>query len=200
MNTSTSTEQTIWGFSLLLAPLCLSISSFFWTGGEYDPTGSTLLVLATVFWIPAFMGLFRLFQETSPRYASLGLLVMIYGCISGSNFGMRGLFATTFGLSHQTVLTQSASHPLAFNLTLYWAGPLFPLSLIVLGINLIRNRLIPVWVGVLISLGGLAFPVSRISRIETLAHVADLLLLIPFGFLGLNVLWNKSVNRVVSRS
>jgi hypothetical protein len=193
MTTFNPTERIVWGLSLMLAPLCMAASTFFWVDGEYDPTGGALQVVSTVFWIPTFMVLFGSLKEKMPRYAVLGFLVAVYGCIGGSNFGMRGLFASAFDVSHRAVLEQSAVHPLPFNLTLYWAGPLFPLSLLVLGINLIRYKVVPVQTGVFVCLGGLLFPLSRISRIEVVAHLADLILLIPFVFLGLKILGKKVV-------
>jgi hypothetical protein len=63
------------------------------------------------------------------------------------------------------------------NIVLFWSGPAFPLSLLFLGIMLIIRKIVPVYVGVLIALGGVAFPVSRIIRIDWIAHISDLLLL-----------------------
>jgi hypothetical protein len=95
------------------------------------------------------------------------------------------VFLSVFGISHDTYLSIVADHSLSFNLLLFWPGPLFPLSLLVLGVNLSRRKVIPLWTGILICLGALAFPVSRISRIEMVAHLSDLLLAIPVAHLGL---------------
>ncbi|WP_128546881.1 hypothetical protein [Larkinella soli] len=186
-----SPERTLQGLSMLIAPLLFTISSFFISPGpygEYGTTGGTLIVLGSVFWIPAFMGLFDRVRTALPRYAAWGLLIAVYGCIAGSNFGLRGVYAEAFGLSHARVLEESAAHPLSFNLTLYWGGPLFPLSLLVLGIQLIRTRTAPIWVGVLICLEGVLFPLSRIGRHPVLAHLSDLMILIPMVYLGFHSL------------
>ncbi|MFY1672495.1 hypothetical protein ACN27G_21415 [Plantactinospora sp. WMMB334] len=50
-------------------------------------------------------------------------------------------------------------------------------------------------VGVLLCLGALAFPLSRISREAAVAHVADLLLLLPFLYLGVRALRGRSGSR-----
>ena len=178
------------GLSLIIAPLVFGASTFFWENGEYGVTGGTILVLSMIFWIPAFIGLFELLKDKMPRYSSIGFLIATYGCISGSNFGMVGVFSKVFQISHDTYLNEAANHPLAFNLLLFGSGPLFPLSLLVLGITLLRKKAIPMWTGVLISLGAIAFPLSRIPRIEVIAHIADLFLVIPLSFIGMRYISN----------
>ncbi|WP_338876524.1 hypothetical protein WBJ53_12830 [Spirosoma sp. SC4-14] len=184
----TASEQKLRGFSMITAPFLFMLSTFFWENGEYTITGGTILVVATVFWIPALTGLFARIKHLMPIYATLGLLVAIFGCISGNNFGMRGIYADVFGISRQALLQQAAAHPVSFNITMFMSGPLFPLSLLVLGIVFLRKKVVPVWVGVLLCLGAVAFPVSRISRIESVAHVADVLLFIPIAYLGWQLL------------
>jgi hypothetical protein len=38
---------------------------------------------------------------------------------------------------------------------------------------------VPVWIGILFCLAAIAFPLSRIPRIEWMAHIADPAMLIP---------------------
>ncbi|MDO3705734.1 hypothetical protein Q3W71_29100 [Micromonospora sp. C28SCA-DRY-2] len=71
------------------------------------------------------------------------------------------------------------------------APVLFPLVLVALGVMLLRLRAAPVAIGVLV-LGGVAFPLSRITREASIAHVADLLLLLPFLYLGIRSLRQAS--------
>lgn len=176
------------GLSMIIAPLLLGASTFFWHKGEYGITGGTVIVLSMIFWIPAFGALFQLLKNELPYYASFGYLVAIFGCISGANFGIAGVFSEAFGISHQIYLTKAAFHALAFNILLFWSGPLFPLSLLVLGILLAVKKVLPIWVGILICLGAIVFPLSRIPRIEIIAHIADILLAIPLIFTGVGYL------------
>ena len=74
---------------------------------------------------------YDLLKEKMPMYASIGLLIAIYGCVSGINFGFVGVFSEVFRIDHVTYLKAAADHPLSFNLLLFWSGPLFPLSLLV---------------------------------------------------------------------
>ncbi|MEZ4621976.1 MAG: hypothetical protein R2867_41595 [Caldilineaceae bacterium] len=55
-----------------------------------------------------------------------------------------------------------AQYPLPFNLTLFWPGPLFPLTLLVLGVLYWYTKTTPWWVALLLAAGGIAFPLSRI--------------------------------------
>ncbi|WP_223833891.1 hypothetical protein [Spirosoma profusum] len=190
---ATSSERRLWGVSMIVAPLLFFVSTFYWERGEYTVVGGTLLVVATAFWIPALLGLFSLLKDKLPNYASWGLLIAICGCISGSNFGMRGIYANVFGISKETLLREAAIHSVSFNITLFMSGPLFPLSLLVLGINFLRKKVVPGWVGYLICLGAIAFPASRISRIELIAHIADALLLIPIAYIGWQLLAKRYV-------
>ena len=68
----------MYGVSLILAPLLLAISSFFWIEGKYGVVGGTLLFLSMVFWMPALVFLFGLVKDRLPTYASWGLLVAMF--------------------------------------------------------------------------------------------------------------------------
>jgi hypothetical protein len=181
---STSISPRLLGYCLIIAPLLFGASTFLWENGEYGVTGGTILALSTVFWIPALLGLFGFFKNTMPLYTSIGFLLAVYGCISGVSFAIVGIFSEAFGISHETYLSTAAEHSLAFNLLLFWPGPLFPLSFLVLGVNLLRRKIVPGWTGILLCLAGIAFPLSRIPRIEAIAHVADFLLLVPLAYIA----------------
>ena len=186
-------SHKLWAICLILAPLLMFISSFFWVNGEYDVTGGTLLVFASVFWIPALMFLFGLLKEKMPNYAAWGLLIAIVGFCTGINFGFVGIVSTIFDISHQTYLEGFGKYPVSSGLLLFWLGPLAPLSLLVLAIVLIRTKTIPAWAGILLALGAIAFPLSRIPRIPSLAHVADALMLIPMAYLGIKFLTGEKI-------
>ena len=177
-------SRQVLGISMMIAPLLFGLSTFFWKNGGYGIIGGTILIFSLAFWIPVFIGLFALLKGKMPVYASVGFIIAVIGCISGVNFGMVDIFLEAFGISHEKYLSTAAKHPLPFNLLLFWTGPLFPLSLLVLSINLMRKNCIPIWTGILIFLGAIAFPVSRIPRIEMIAHMADLLLAIPIWWTG----------------
>lgn len=177
------------GLSSIIAPILFGASTFFWQDGEYGVTAATILALSMVFWVPALTTLFGLLKNKMPYYYLIGLFIAIYGCcMGGIGFGLLGYFSTVFNISHQTYLKTLAQYPISSGVLLFWAGPLFPLSLFVLGINLIVKKAVENWLGILLCLGAIAFPLSRISRIESIAHTADLLLAIPFIVVGFRYL------------
>jgi hypothetical protein len=176
------------GTCLIIAPLLFASSTFLWSDGEYGVYGGALLAVAMVFWIPAFIALFALLRRQMPRYATWALLPAWYGCISGSLFGFQGIYSAAFAITNEMERAAYAQYPLSFNLTLFWPGPLFPLSLLLLGLCLLWKRAAPLWAAALLSLSGITFPVSRILRIEWVAHLSDALLLLPALYLGWQVL------------
>lgn len=196
---STSLHPTLLGISAIVAPLLSALSTFFWQDGEYGVSGGTILTLAMVFWIPAFVALFGLLKNM-PWYTSIGLILAIYGCVSGVCFALVGVFSAAFDISKETYLATAAQqeYELGFNLLLFWPGPLFPLSLLVLGAVLWRKKALPMWVALLLILGGIAFPASRIPRIEMIAHAADFLLAIPLIFVGYQYLKSNSIKAVLA--
>lgn len=187
-------ERILFGTSLFLAPLFYALSTFFWAGkGQYGITSSTLLIFGSVFWTAALIGIFRLLRDKTPRYAAVGLLVALYGVVCGGTaFAFRGLFTEIYSISPGVALQSLNAHPFVANALFWIAGPAFPVSLLILGVVLIRTKTVPLWVGILLVLGGAIFPVSRIPRIELIAHAADVLLLIPMWYMGVRLLQNKA--------
>lgn len=199
MMTTDPIQHRFWGICLVLAPLVSGASTFFWqrVNGriEYGAIGGALLVIATVFWIPSFAALFALLRPRMPRVGTWGPLVAWYGCLGGAAFGFDGLYAEAFGLAHQARLVAWSQYKTAFDVTLLWPGPVFPLSLLLLGVLYVRTRITPMWVGALLVLAGLAFPASRIPRIAAIAHAADLLMFVPLAWLGWRYLSAPSDSR-----
>ncbi|MBX3000606.1 MAG: hypothetical protein KF893_18950 [Caldilineaceae bacterium] len=175
-------EQRIWGVSLIAAPLLLALATLFWQDGRLGITGGTLQVYAYLFWIPAFMGLFYPLRQKMPRYATLGLLIAIYSCLAGNNFGMDGIYEQAYPVIASDDSRQAMG--LSSLLVLFVPGALFPLSLLTVAIMLWRTRSVPVWVALLLAVGAIAFPISRIPRIELIAMISDIALIIPLIWLG----------------
>lgn len=171
---------------MIMAPLCYGISGFYWlNGGQYSVTCGAWLVAGSFFWVFALEGLFTLLKDKTPGYAVWGRVIATYGCVCGGvAFGLQGMFAEFFSIPHTEMLQALARHPVAANLVFWLAGPAFPMSILVLGIMLSVKKIVPLWTGLLLSAGGLLFPLSRILRIELLAHLVDLLMLVPLWYLA----------------
>lgn len=184
-------EQKLEGSCLIIAPLFLMASTFFWRGSEYGAEAATFIIFSMFFWIPAFMGLFSLVKNELAHYAVWGLWIAVLGCISGVCFAFLGYLSTVMNISHQQYINSLSIYPVTSQLLLFASGPLFPLSVLVLGIVLTLKKSVALWTGVLFSLGAIVFPLSRIQRIEWIAHVADLLLFIPSVAIGLQLVSNS---------
>lgn len=181
---------TVYGFSLVLAPLLMFISGFFWIDGEYGVKGGTILILSIVFWVISIVYLFGLIKL---RIAAWAMLFSIFGFISGALFGFVGVMVEILDISHQSYIESFEKYPTSSGILLFWSGPLAPLSLILLGILQLKGKITPAWVAILFILGGIAFPVSRISRNEWLAHTADILLLIPMWWVAMQIFTRRMI-------
>ena len=177
--------------SLILAPLLQAVSTFFWTDGEYGVTGGTILIFSMIFWIPALLFLFSLVAFKKPTYSAWGFLIAVYGFVSGVNFGFLGVLTEVFSIPHEKYLQDLSKYPVSSNLLLFQAGPLAPLSLGVLGMVMFFTKVVDWKIAMLITLGGILFPLSRISRVELIAHIADTVQLIPMTVLGITLMKNR---------
>jgi hypothetical protein len=131
-------ELKLFRLSLFLAPLLYTISGFFWiNGGQYSVICGTYVIVGSFFWIFALDGLFGLLKEKSPAYAVWGKAIAIFGCACGGiSFGLQGMFAEMFNISHLVMLQALAQHPVASNIVFWLSGPAFPISILILGIML----------------------------------------------------------------
>jgi hypothetical protein len=163
--------------SLVLGPLLLAASTFFWEDGRYGVTGGVLVALASTTWVYGLIGAWELVHARLPWAAVSGLVLTLLGTFGGITFGLQGVFEATFGLSAADSLAAIDQHPVAAWLVLWGPGPLFPLSLGLLGAALLWTRLAPRPLAVVILLAGAAFPLSRIGRVDLVAHAVDALLL-----------------------
>jgi hypothetical protein len=176
---ASQTDRRFWFLCLVAGQLIETVSTFFWLdSGRHTINGSVLVILGMVFWMVGFIGLFDFFKEKNPWYSRIGLLYAFYGCLGGIAFGFEGFYSEAIG-ENKIGVDIFSKFPLQTNLVLFWAGPAFPLSLLILGIMMIVRKMQPIWISILIIIGAVAFPVSRISRTEWVAHMADVILLLP---------------------
>lgn len=171
-------QKQLWVISLLLAPLLLVIAQFFWKNGQIDDTSGALTNWSFVFWIFAFQGMFAMIKDRFPNYAILGFLIAAAACIAGSNFGAAGIVLDAVDGEIK------GDFGLGGVLSFYVPGILFPISLLVLSIQLRRVKKINIGLLLIFLLAAICFPISRIGRIEWLAYVDDFLLLITMAFIA----------------
>jgi hypothetical protein len=87
------------------------------------------------------------------------------------------LFSEIFQLGSKIGVDAQEKFPLQMNLVLYWSGPAFPLSMMILGGFLTYRKKVSALTGALLIIGAITFPVSRILRTEWISHLADFTLL-----------------------
>jgi hypothetical protein len=190
-------NRLFYAIALVIGQIINIVSTFYWhDDGRYSINASLFIILAMVFWAVGFNGLFDLFKEKKPWYARIGLLYALYGCIGGAGFGFEGIYSEIFNVSEKIAVTAYQKYPLQMNVSLFWSGPAFPLSLMIIGFMFIYQKINSFW-GVLFILGGIAFPVSRILRIESVAHLADIVLLIPLVLMLVDAVKKMSAEQLV---
>jgi len=188
---SSQLEKRVEGFCLIIAPVLFAASTFFWQNGEYGVEAAVLIIFSMFFWIPALKSLFSLVKNEMPRYAVWGLWIAVFGCIGGVCFAFLGYLATVFNISHEQYLNSLSNYTVTSQILIFGAGPLFPLSILGLGISLIVRRPVPVWTGILFCLGAISFPLGRIPpRTPWIAHITDMVLVIPCAVIALQIIGN----------
>lgn len=186
-----SHTRFIAGSCLILAPAVQALSTFFWQEGRQGITTGTFIMLSSLCWIVGLARVFHDIEERVPRYAAIAFPLAVYGCIGGAAFGLQGMFEELFGVSHDQAVTLVGEHPAPAFITFWAAGLLFPTSLITLAFVLTRINYVPLPTGVLIAVGAVVFPLSRIPREVVVAHVADIILILPFAHVGALMLTNR---------
>lgn len=177
---------------MIIAPLLISIAQFFWHDGLVGSTGGWIQIIGFTFWIVAFKGLFDHFKNT-PVYSTIGFLIAVYACVGGAGFGSDGIYSDAMGHANleeantfiQKAFEENLGLPLV--VSLFLPGILFPLSLLVVGIQLIRTKKAAVWMGLLLIIAAIGFPLSRIPRIDMIAHIDNLFLLLSHTLIALNL-------------
>ena len=180
-------ENKLYVLALFIAPLLLAISTFLWQGEGIGYAGGIIQVYSYLFWIPAMLGLLSLLRAALPTFAVWGTLLVCWVCLAGNNFGMEGIYLSSFaqaGADVSQLAAVDAAMTVAGIFVLYMPGLLFPLTLALIAFLLWRKQAVPPLYALLLVVGALAFPLSRVPRIVLIAHVADLLLLVALWGIG----------------
>jgi Domain of unknown function (DUF4386) len=179
--------------SLVLGPALLAASGFFWLDGRYGLIGGTLVAWGSLAWLYGLLGVWEHLQPRLPRASAVGIVATLLGAFGGIAFGLQGVFEELFDVSGPQSLAAAAAHPVVSWAVLWGPGPMFPISLVLLGVALLRTGVTPRPLAVLLILGGAAFPLSRAGRIELVAHTIDAALLATSVWLAVLVYGGRLV-------
>jgi hypothetical protein len=177
---------------LLLGPVIFAASPLFWVDGHYGVTGGMLIALAMVPWVYGLIGEYERLRERVPTLAGLWLLLLLIGMFGSIAFGLQGFFEGVFGITGRASLAALDDYPPQSVLVLWLPGPTFPLALLVFGLLLGWNRMSPRWVAILICIAAIIFPLGRVLRVDWVAYFADLLMVLPFGYLAWRA-WQRPI-------
>ena len=182
----------IWLVSLILAPLLLFVSQFFWNDGVLTAQAGTFQFYSFVFWVFAFQALFSLVQDEMPRYAAWGFLIAVLSCMGGAAFGLDGIYSEALGIT-DTVAKNTFHEKMgnALFYAMYIPGLLFPISLLGIGISYIRSQRMSSVVGIALGTAAVGFPLSAMPRIQWLAQLDSLFFLILFSTIAFKV-WQEN--------
>lgn len=185
-------DKKFWAICLITGQSIVIISSFFWNNnGRHTINGSVMVFFSMLFLAVGMVGLFDKLKAIMPVYSRLGFFYAMYGIFGGVGFAYEGLYSNVFSVSQKIGIEAYQLFPTQINLVLYWSGPAFPLTFLFLGIGYIRAKVVKWWVGVLLSVGGVTFPISRILRNEWLAHLNDIIMFIPLCIIAYQF-WNDT--------
>ncbi|MEV0052793.1 hypothetical protein AB0H34_20095 [Saccharopolyspora shandongensis] len=182
--------QRLQAAALFLGPVIFAASPFFWVDGHYGVNGGMLIALSMVPWVYGLIGEYERLRERIPFAAGLWLLLLLIGMFGSIAFGLQGFFEGVFGLHDQVGLARFGDYPPQSLLVLWLPGPTFPLAMLVFGVLLFWARLSPRWVAVLICLAAVVFPLGRVLRLEWVAYIVDLLVIVPFAQLAWSA-WHR---------
>ena len=197
------TERRVYGLALIIAPLLLGLSTFFWGVGTSGYVGGAIQVYALLMWIPAMLGLLTLLRVPMPRFSVWAVLLVCWVCIGGNNYGMEGIFVSRFapaGADAVQIAELRNVVGVAGIFVLNLPGLAFPLTLILFAFFLWHTESVSPLQALLLGLGAIAFPISRITHIAMIAHLADLLLLVGAGGIGLQLLRGDDAASIAPRT
>ncbi|HLU28531.1 MAG TPA: hypothetical protein VKZ65_08845 [Glycomyces sp.] len=175
--------------SLIAGPLLMAVSTFLWEAdGRYGVWGGVVIMAANALWIYGLLGVWERIAAWKPWAGGIGILLALGGCVGGIAFGLQGFFEGLFAVSGEASLAAAEAHPLAAALVLWVPGPLMPASLFALGLDLALAKLAPRWMAAMLMASAAVFPLSRITRTEAIAHLADVFILLAFAALAVHYL------------
>ncbi|TDD05323.1 hypothetical protein E1181_15505 [Saccharopolyspora terrae] len=183
--------QRLQAVALFLGPVIFAASPFFWVDGHYGVNGGMLIALSMVPWVYGLIGEYERLRERVPIAAGLWLLLLLVGMFGSIAFGLQGFFEGAFGLHSRIGVAGFADYPPQSLLVLWLPGPVFPGALLVFGVLLFWTRMSPWWDAALICLAAVAFPLGRVLRLEWVAYVVDLLVIVAFAHLAWRA-WRRS--------
>lgn len=119
--------------------------------------------------------------------------MVVIGMFGTVAFGLQGVFESVLGASEWRSTATFDIYPVPVAVILLLAGPMFPAALLLLGAQYWRTGLTPRWVAIALVFAAITFPVARVTRLTSVAFVADLIMLAAFCFVAW-FSWRRTAN------
>ena len=208
-----SVRRTLAGLCLFLAALVLALAQFIHPGQGEDgfvrtmaeqparvQAASLLVILSSVLFVPALVGLLRLLRHRGSVLGHLGVGLLLIGVIghavwAGFDIVLVWMSTSEIDRAQLTAVVDGGPPPgIAFMavLLMFMAG--FFLGLIFLAAGLWRSGAVPRWAAALIALGPLVefLPLDN----EAVFMSGVVLFVIGFGAIGLTLLGRSDAERL----
>lgn len=181
-----------YGVAAIAGPILLLLSTVaFLIRGEginNGIVGGTIVVWHSFAMIIAFLGIARMIEPRLPRAAIVLMLMAAPAFAAGVGFGVQGIDEEYHGGSFFADSALETGTELFGFLALFPWGLLGPVCYVLAGILLWRIRFVPRWSAAAIVLGGILFVSARPARIDILALITDVTLVIGLIPVGLALL------------
>lgn len=171
--------------ALALAPVLYAASTLTWReNGTYGVTGAVWMAGSLVCWLHGLSALYGLLAARWPLFAAAGRLVLAAGVAGGTAFAVRGFYDGALGHTREASIQVLEDHPVASQLLFFLPGPLFPASLVLLGVALAKARLVHPALGLALAATGVVFPVTTVLRVQPGATALSVVMIAVFGRLA----------------
>lgn len=165
----------------LVAPVLMAASTVAYVigdeGFEQGQAGGVLMIWSAIAYAIALPGLARVLEHRSTGGFVFASIAGVVGSVGTALYAFDGIHLSASGASVADLDT--ATVPLALRIP----GLFFPLTLLVLGVLLVRHHVVPLAAGALLAVAGLLFPVSRIGDLAALALGVDVLALVGLALI-----------------
>jgi hypothetical protein len=192
--------------AILAATLLVNAVSTFLSDGK-PPTHNEiaaagfLAVLHVGLTIAAVFGITQLVRRKADRLGLFGAALTLLGATVGARImvllQLVLLSDKLPGVHRATLKALLESAPLVW-VSIIPIGLMYPLGLITLGTALLIARPVNRWIGVLMVIGGVLFPIGRALDVNPAIYASDAIMAITYGFLSWEILtrrelWDESL-------
>lgn len=190
------TAGRILGAALIAAPIVLLASTVAFitegSGINNGVLGGTIGVWSCFALALAFIGLLRLVEPAAPTAAPILTIVAVIGFVAGAAFNVHAIFSATSGTEIEKFFENvEGADAIAILAFLPW-GWFAPVTFAATGILLWRTCSTPRSTAALLVAAGVLFISSRPARIEPLAVVGDVTLILALVPLGWSILLRRN--------